>query len=196
MRDMIAWHGTNQSFENFDEKFLGLSHQNSASRSGFFFSLSRETAWSYADSAARKIVPNHESHEEIVADLLEKIDRASRSGNHDLSENLTLELERIETEAIYAPPSGARVLRCALSFKNPMIVDDMAYDRIYDLGAVISQAWKDGHDAVIIENIADTPCGSQELDTHIVIPCADQIEILEVILDPDFLEEDDFEPTL
>lgn len=180
---MLAWHGTNQSFDAFEERFLGLSNSNSASRAAFFFSVSPETAWSYAASAARSLVPDHEKHEMEVARYLKMIDQAMRRGDHDLSERLSLELEELEMGAIHAPPSGERLLKCELSFENPVFIDGMSHASVVNLGAVIEAAWKEGHDAVIIENIADTPCGSQMPDTHIAIRSSEQIHILDVLYD-------------
>ena len=181
MDRIIAWHGTNQSFTEFDRGSLGLSNPNTASRAAFFFARNPETAWSYAHSAARKLVPDHDAHEARVCDMLEEAEAAQRHGRIDESERIYLAVEELETQMISAPPAGARILQCALHVEDPMHVDGLSRDVITNLGSVLERARASGHDAVIIHGISDTPCGMGAPDDHIAVFDADQIEILAVI---------------
>lgn len=194
---LTAWHGTNQSFDSFDEGLLGLSNPNTASQSAFFFARRPETAWSYAQSAARKLVPDYMEHEERVARLLHQALQASMRGDHNLSESLYLQVEELETEAISAPPAGARVLECELSIANPLLVDGASRDVTTNLGGVLSRARQAGYDAVIIREIRDTPCGSMVADDHIAIFSSEQIAILREVFDlPEALQEESPEEAL
>lgn len=185
MERLLAWHGTNQSFERFDHDTLGLATQNDASRAAFFFAARPDTAWSYAHSAARKLVPDHSAHEARVSELLSQAEAAARRGQHSKSEQLFLALEEIETAAIQAPPSGARILHCALKIERPLMVDGRSHQAVTNLAEVLRSARAAGHDAVIFENISDTPTGACDPDNHIAVFSSDQIEILEICFEQD-----------
>lgn len=174
-----AWHGTNQSFETFDQAFLGLSTRNGASRSAFFFAMREDTARAYAVSAAAKLVPEQARHEERVRQLIEQAERASARRDYRASERLYMQAEELEFRAIQAPPQGARVLQCALRLDNPLEVDGLSRAVVTDLGAVLAAARKAGHDGVIIRDIADTPAGGLDPDDHVAVFDAARITILE-----------------
>lgn len=182
---IAAWHGTNQAFDRFDPGKLGLANPNDASRAALFLALREGTAWAYAESAARKLVPDQAAHEARVAALLERAERASRRGDHDLSERLHLEAEEAETRALQAEPAGARVLLCEVVLENPLEVDGASRAVVTDLGAVLRSAREAGHDGVIIRDIADTPAGAFEPDDHIAVFAPGSVRILEVRLAPE-----------
>jgi hypothetical protein len=186
---LLAWHGTNQEFDRFDEGRLGFANPNEASRAALFLALREETAWAYAESAARKLVPDQAAHEARVAALLERAERASRRGDHDLSERLHLEAEEAETRALQAEPAGARVLLCELVLDNPLEVDGTSHAVFRDLGAVLRSARAAGHDGVIIRDIADTPAGALHSDDHIAVFDPGMVRILEVRLVPETIPE-------
>lgn len=173
-----VWHGTNQKFDKFDDRFLGLSTSNTASRSAFFFSERPETAWDYAESAARKIVEDHEAHEKKVADLLQKMDAAMSNGDHLRYEAICLELEDLEGEAIAAPPAGHRILQCGLSVDAVFEIEASDRRVVTDLGHVLAEARQDGFDAVCLKDIEDTPSGMGFADTHWAVFEAERISIL------------------
>jgi len=182
-----AWHGTNQPFDRFDREKLGFANPNEASRAALFLAMRQDTAWAYAQSAARKLIPDQAAHEARVAALLERAERASRRGDHDLSERLYLEAEEVETRALQAEPAGARVLLCEAVLENPLEVDGTSRAVVTDLGAVLRAAHAAGHDGVIIRNIADTPAGALNPDDHIAVFDPVLVRILEVrhALEPD-----------
>ncbi len=182
---LLAWHGTNQAFDRFDPDRLGFANPNEASRAALFLALRPETAWAYAESAARKLIPDQAAHEAHVAALLERAERASRRGDHDLSERLYLEAEQIETRALQAEPAGARVLLCEVTLENPLEVDGGSRAVVTNLGGVLEAARAAGHDGVIIRGIADTPAGALEPDDHVAVFAPDRVRILEVRLAPD-----------
>ena len=187
-----AWHGTNQAFDRFERGKMGFANPNDASRAALFLALREETAWAYAESAARKLVPDQAAHEARVAALLERAERASRRGDHDLSERLYLEAEQLETRALQADPAGARVLLCEVTLKNPLEVDGASRAVVTDLGAVLRAAREVGHDGVIIKDIADTPAGAFEPDDHIAVFDPALVRILEVRLQ----DEPELEPDM
>lgn len=182
---LLAWHGTNQKFDRFDPDRLGFANPNEASRAALFLAMREGTAWAYAESAARKLIPDQAAHEARVAALLERAERASRRGDHDLSERLYLEAEEAETRALQAAPAGARVLLCEVSLKTPLEVDGTSRAVVKDLGAVLRAARGAGHDGVIIRDIADTPAGAFEPDDHIAVFEPETVRILEVRLAPE-----------
>lgn len=180
-----AWHGTNQAFDRFDPDRLGFANPNDASRAALFLAMREGTAWAYAESAARKLVPDQAAHDARVAALLERAERASRRGDHELSERLYLEAEEVETRALQAEPAGARVLLCEVTLENPLGVDGTSRAVVTDLGAVLQAAEEAGHDGVIIRGIADTPAGAFEPDDHVAVFDPEAVRILEVRLTPE-----------
>lgn len=180
-----AWHGTNQEFDRFDPDRLGFANPNEASRAALFLAMRPETAWAYAESAARKLIPDQAAHQARVSSLLDRAERASRRGDHDLSERLYLEAEGLETRALQAAPAGARVLLCEVILENPLEVDGVSRAVVTDLGAVLWAARGAGHDGVIIRDIADTPAGAFEPDDHVAVFAPDRVRILEVRLAPE-----------
>lgn len=177
---MIAFHGTNQDFEAFDPDRMGLANPNEASRIAVFFARTAATAWAYAESAARKLVPDQDAHEAMVERLLEQARAAERRRDYRASEALHLEAEALEAAALSAAPAGARVLVCDLDLENPLEVDGTSRAVMVDLGAVLAAARTAGHDGVIIRGISDTPAGALEPDDHIAVFRTDRIRILEV----------------
>ena len=180
-----AWHGTNQAFDRFDPDRLGFANPNEASRAALFLAMRPETAWAYAESAARKLIPDQAAHDRRVSDLLERADRSRRRGDHDLSERLYLEAEELETRALQADPAGARALLCEVVLENPLEVDGTSHAVFRDLGAVLRSARAAGHDGVIIRDIADTPAGAFHSDDHIAVFDPGMVRILEVHLAPE-----------
>lgn len=177
-----VWHGTNQAFTAFDPAQLGLNTSNGASRAAFFFSARPDTAWAYADLAAKHLVPEQEAHERRVKKLLDAARLAERRGNFAASERLMLEAEEIEVAALRAEPAGQRVLRCALHLENPFEIDGSDPRVVTNLAAVLDRARAAGHDGVILRGILDTPSGEGAPDDHFAVFDAAQIEILEVRL--------------
>jgi hypothetical protein len=188
---LLAWHGTNQAFDRFDPGQMGLANPNDASRAALFLAMREGTAWAYAESAARKLVPDQAAHEARVTALLERAERASRRGDHDLSERLYLEAEEAETRALQAEPAGARVLLCEVTLENPFEADGASRAVVTDLGAVLRAARAAGHDGVIIRGIADTPAGAFEPDDHVAVFAPETVRILEVRLRDEFEPEPD-----
>jgi hypothetical protein len=142
--------------------------------------MREDIAWAYAESAARKLVPDQAAHEARVAALLEGAERASRRGDHDLSERLYLKAEELETRALQAEPAGARVLLCEVVLENPLEVDGSSRAVVRDLGAVLRAAREAGHDGVIIRGISDTPAGAVEPDDHVAVFTPETVRILEI----------------
>lgn len=177
---LLAWHGTNQAFDRFDPGQMGLANPNDASRAALFLAMRADIAWAYAESAARKLVPDQAAHEARVAALLEGAERASRRGDHDLSERLYLKAEELETRALQAEPAGARVLLCEVVLENPLEVGGSSRAVVRDLGAVLRAAREAGHDGVIIRVISDTPAGAVEPDDHVAVFTPETVRILEI----------------
>lgn len=177
--DLILWHGTNQSFDTFDNGHLGLHTCNSASRGGFFLASNPETARAYAISAAEKLVPNQKNHEAAVRRILDEADRYLEMRDFDRFEDAIMRAEELEAAAVYAPPSGSVILKCRVSLNTPKEIDASVWRNVADLGGVIMDAKIDGYDALILRNIHDIPSGEGPLDDHVVVFDGHQIEILE-----------------
>lgn len=177
-----VWHGTNQDFPAFDPAHLGVNTANGASRAAFFFAGREDTAWAYADLAAKHLVPQQAAHEKKVRELLEAAQLAERRGKFDAAERLTLEAEDLEAAALQAEPAGQRVLRCALHIENPYEIDGSDHRVVTNLAAVLDHARASGHDGVILRDILDTPSGEGQRDDHFAVFDAAQIEIIDVHL--------------
>jgi len=186
-----VWHGTNQAFTAFDHGHLGLNTSNGASRAAFFFAARPDTAWAYADLAAKHLVPQQEVHERRVKKLLDAARLAERRGNFEASERLMLEAEEIEVGALRAEPAGQRVLRCTLRFENPFEIDGSDPRAVTNLAAVLERARAAGHDGVILRGILDTPSGEGAPDDHFAVFDAARIEIVEVILEREVSPEEE-----
>ena len=172
-----VWHGTNQIFDTFDRSSLGMNNSNEASRTAFFFAANPDTAWDYAEQAARHMIPQQLEHEARVAALLKQAEDASRARKFDDYERILLEVEGIETEAMQAEPSGSSLLLCHINVENPFEADGSDSAVFLDMAAVLRQAQADGHDAVILRGIHDTPSGTTGPDDHFAIFDASRIEI-------------------
>ncbi|MCE6958085.1 hypothetical protein LAZ40_03315 [Cereibacter sphaeroides] len=180
--DCDVWHGTNQEFGRFDRGALGLANPNAASSLAFFFAADPVTAWDYACKAARSLVPAQAEHEARVAQLLDDANEAERKRDFRSAERFIAEAERLEAEALWSEPAGARVLRCRLRLDNPVEVDGGRRDIVVDLGSVLQKALEDGHDGVILRGIHDTPSGEGPVTDHFAVFDPEKIEILEVVL--------------
>ena len=173
------WHGTNQNFTEFSAEKRGLNTINHASRLAFFFAHNPETAREYARQASRTLIPDQDSHEAYVADLLARAETAMYSGNNALYDLLVGKAESAECSAIQADPSGARILHCRVSFENPLTFDGSDPDTIFDMRNTLISAVQAGHDAVIFDRITDCPTGNRTPDMHVAVFNSDQIVILD-----------------
>lgn len=185
-----VWHGTNQEFTGFDPEKLGLNTYNSASKQAFFFARDVETAWDYAAQASRKLIPQQDLHEKKVSDIFERAQAAEARRDFTQAETLWLEAEELETAALQADPSGARVYHCEITMENPLEVDASEHRVVVNLGAVLDEARKAGHDGVILHDIHDTPSGEGGADIHYAIFDTCQISILDVVMESDAVRYD------
>jgi hypothetical protein len=180
-KELILWHGTNQEFDRFDNAMMGVHTYNSASHQAFFFAASPETARDYATSAAKNLIRNLREHEMELQYLLDEAEYATRNGDYKRYEELILQAEELEADAVQAEPSGAVLLQCCVTFTNPLEVSGTSHDVVANLGGVLADAREAGFDAVILRNILDTPSGTGPIDDHVAVFEADQIEIIDVI---------------
>jgi hypothetical protein len=169
MMTIQAWHGTNQEFGEFDTGHLGLNTRNSASEQAFFFAMRPDTAWDYALKASRTLVPGQVEMDAKIASLLAAAQAAERRRDFETAERFISQAEEMETAALQAEPSGARLLLCEISLENPLIISGREWQVVADLASVLERAKKTGHDAVIIEAISDTPSGMPDPDDHVAI---------------------------
>lgn len=176
--ELELWHGTNQTFEVFDRAHLGLHTANGASTQAFFLAGDFETARSYALGAARKLVPDAKSHEDRVATLLRRADRALAAGSFDSYETLLMQAEDMEAAAIQAPPGGCVVLGCRVSLEDPFVIDGSSREVVTNLAGVLKRAGAAGHDAVILRDILDTPDGLGPVDDHVAVFDPAKIDIV------------------
>lgn len=171
-----VWHGTNQEFDRFEERALGLHTQNDGSRQAFFFSAGPEVAWDYAQSASRKLVRNQMAHEETIADLLRQAGRAEKRRDFATSESLILKAEEMESAAMEDATPYETLLLCRIRLDNPFEVD--ASGVLIPVPDILTEARAAGHDGVILRHFWDTPTGVG-VDDHYVVFDTEAIEILE-----------------
>ena len=173
------WHGTNQNFTEFSVEKRGLNTINQASRLAFFFAHNPETAREYARQASRTLIPDQDTHEAYVTDLLAKAEAAMDSGNNALYDSLIEKAEIAECNATQADSKGARILHCRVSFENPLLFDCSDIDTISNMRNVLVSATQAGHDVVIFHGITDSPTGNMTPDMHVAVFNPDRIVILD-----------------
>lgn len=167
--EITVWHGTNQSFEQFDPERLGMVTANSSSRRAFFFAGQPEVAWEYAQHAAKMLVPGQAEHEAKVRSLMKAADRAEKTADWTLYESLIAEAEALEAEARYSDPAGSVLLCCTLSIENPYEIHADDLRLLPEIDLIMDRAKRDGHDCLIIREIHDTPTGAGPVDDHYAV---------------------------
>tara|TARA_R110000868_G_C10972640_1_gene770670 strand:- start:6458 stop:10870 length:4413 start_codon:yes stop_codon:yes gene_type:complete len=160
-----VYHGTNQQFDEF-KKIKGQDLKGATSKDGFWFTNSGDEARDYAEYSAKRNVPDRIGHEKKVNSLLKQLESAEKARNFDLVDKLTQQVEELEVNAMRSAPSGQRVVEANLYYKNPKIIK--AETLTSEQGSIISKAKKEGHDAVIFENIADSPFGGRTTTQTVV----------------------------
>ena len=183
MKRITAFHGTNQTFNQFDMTFGGMATgTNSGAPDAFFFTDNRDEAADYAFAAGRKNIPNVTTFEEessrlrLAAEQAEK--RAHHSGDWNASDRAAQEWEDYEIAAIQGDKTqNVHIIEARLSMHNPLNIDmkDQAL-RSCHLEDLISRAKSSNHDGLIMRNISDSPTGSWT-SCHYAVFDANQIEI-------------------
>jgi len=179
-----VYHGTNQSFDNFNGNRMGGSTQNSAARMGFWFADHPTVASEYADLAAKHVIHNVEEHEKEYKRLSREIEKAERRGDWDTQERLTIELEKHEISALREEPKGMNVMPVYLHIINPKVIEvNGSFFNIKDsqgkwipVGDIIQTAKKEGHDGVIFKDVEDTPGDSHTICDHFVVFNPNQVK--------------------
>lgn len=178
----VVFHGTNQSFHSFSDKRLGQSTMSRSSAMAFFFSDSPECAGYYAEYASKQTISEINSFEvtseklKAEADRLEKI--AKTTGNWGPYEEAYQKWEDFEIGGLREPEgTGACIYPVRLKMANPFEVDFDKDESLspWSMEDIIANAKKNGHDGVIIRNIADNPGEKMVKCTHLAVFSADQI---------------------
>ncbi|TSA58074.1 hypothetical protein D4R42_00400, partial [bacterium] len=149
-----TYHGTNQEFTEF-KVMEGQDKKGVTSGEGVWLTKSADEAQQYADYSASRNVPDAMEHEAKVDKLLDEIAVAEKQGNWDLSAELTQQVEKMETDAMYGEPTGQRVVEAYPIIENPKTVDGSSITG--NQAEIIAEAKKEGYDSVIFKDISDSP---------------------------------------
>ena len=174
-KPLVVYHGSNQSFDSFDEERLGTNTKTVSARA-FFFTDEAGEGSGYADLAANRMIPDARAHEEKTERLMRQAAAAERRGNWDEYERLTIELEEHEYGAIQADPEGAQVYPVYLSIKNPLQVRVGGMISTGNVSDLIDKAIAAGNDGLILEEIEDGPVIGGDPTTHYVAFRPEQIK--------------------
>lgn len=158
----IGYHGTNQGFTTFQIGQEFQDQKSHTSAAGFWFTDSIDEAQEYADYSAERTVPNQIEHEKKIREYLHKIQMAKMRRDWDLEEKLTMEMEALESEAMYDDTAERKIIEAILTLNNPYKVD--ASQEGFDPRTIIDFAKKNGHDGVIFYNMFDSPKMFSKLD--------------------------------
>lgn len=179
---MVLYHGTNQRFDRFDPNPAYRATHGASATSGIFLTTLPQIAEQYAACAFKALASDdHSAHEARIADLICKADRMSAAGRWDEHERLMIEAEEAEA-LVRDQTSGARVLEVEIETVNPLILEDVGRIDLHDMKILLDQAFENGHDAVVMENIWD-PGRIEEVSErydHVVVRDPDLIRILSV----------------
>lgn len=187
MGDQIFYHGTNQDFARFLRKPPNRSTHGASNGSGIFFTTSRIVSEQYAGLAQKMFYPDdHSGVEQRVERLVAAAERASRRRDYDAYERYTEEAGDLEAE-MRQTPHGMRILQVSIDMENPMVCKDVGAIDLYEMTEILEAAERDGHDAVIFEDIIDSVSDvpSSEPYNHVVVFNPEICRILDVDFIPD-----------
>lgn len=178
----VVFHGTNQSFDSFSDKRLGQSTQSRSSTMAFFFTDSPECAGYYAQYASKQTISEIDSFESTARKLKEEADRqqqiAVKTGQWEAYEEAYQAWEDFEIDGLREPENtGACIYPVRLKMLNPLEVDFDENESLshWMVDEIISGAKENGHDGVVIKNIADNPGEKMVKCTHFAVFSAEQI---------------------
>lgn len=174
-KPLVVYHGSNQSFDRFDEEMLG-AHTKAASATAFFFTNDADEGSGYSDLAAKRMIPDSREHERKTDDLMRRAKAAERRGDWNEYERLTLEIEDHEFGAIHADPAGAQVYPVYLSMQNPLRTHVGGMISTGAVSDLIKRARAEGRDGLILEQIQDGPTMGGDPTTHFVVFRPEQIK--------------------
>ncbi len=173
----VWYHGTNQPVAQFESQHFGSSTGSQTSRLGVWITDDPGVAETYADLAARKLVPDHVTHDARVGDLQRRLENAERRQNWNEVDRLTQEMEQLEFGAIQAEPSGQNVMPLVVRMRNPARYDakGQGVSELGDFDAIVREAQARGHDGIIFDNLADTPNGIERPARHAIVFDTDNV---------------------
>lgn len=175
---LVVYHGTNQTFGRFLKRHGGMATGPQAgAKHGFFFTSDHAEAEDYARHAGSKVVSNVSAFEKETERLrreserLEQIaQRTQRPEDWRTYERAYQEWETYEVGGMQEDPTtNVQVIAAYLSLQNPLEANfngrlDSEFGVIED---VVAKARRDGHDGVIMRNIADGPYGGRVSDHYV-----------------------------
>lgn len=177
----VVYHGTNQDFDEFDKSERGVVQKGNTSKYGFWFTDSKDEAQQYAELSGRQNVKNAEDHERKIEDYLQRIEVAQRKQDWDTAEQLTMDMEELEADAMYSDDTGERIIQAYLNIENPFVMEmkDKGFDWFVDHHeGAIEKVKEDGHDGIIFNDIYDSPQGLPDATTQYLVFDPKQIYII------------------
>lgn len=151
-----AFHGTNQTFENFDLNGKVKSTGSKSANEAIFFTDNKIEADTYARLANKKISSNEKLLQSETKRLQKEIDLAQRSGNWQKYEDKITELEDLEEKLLRSDKEVKNIMERGIdtrNFKEVDMKDKPQFD--LNLTAEIKKAKKENYDGVVFKNIKD-----------------------------------------
>lgn len=155
---VTLYHGTNQTFDNFDLKGSVKNTSAKSADQAVFFTDHPGEAKQYADMANTRISSNEKLLQSETKRLQGALDKAQSLGNWDKYESLTNELEELENKLLHNDKPVSNIMKRDIDTKNFKIVemgDRTNFDK--DLVNEINLAKKEGYAGVHFRNISDAP---------------------------------------
>lgn len=171
MENQIYHHGTNQDFATFLRSPPRRSTHGASNGSGIFFSTSKAVSSQYAMLAQKMFYPdNHNAVERKISNLVRSADEAAKRRDFDTYERLTEEAGDLEAE-MRQTEHGPRVLSVEIDMRHPKVLKEVGAIDLREMTEILSAAERDGHDAVIFEDIVDSVSElvSPEPYSHVVV---------------------------
>jgi uncharacterized cupin superfamily protein len=172
----IVYHGTNQKFDKFDNIQAWASGGFSAKADIWhFFTNSSDEAVEYANLANKRLVPDAINYEKWEAAMLDKITKAEKSWNWNLSFELTAELESWVSKALTDKWNNI-IIKSYVDKKDFLIHKVQDNVNLMDEQIKIAKkAKKEWYKWVIFEWVSDSPLWNVRKSDHTLFFDADDI---------------------
>jgi len=163
------FHGTSQKFDTFDAKQLNTSTNTLAGEEGFWFTDSSKEAKDFAGLSGKRLAKDNVAFEAKSDDLANKLDAAEKKRDFDLVDDITSQIEKHEASLLTDKPDEF-VLERFLTTDNPKVVDMKGKSSVQgELSRIIKEAKKEGHDAVVFQNISDNPLSTDVVTNQTIV---------------------------
>lgn len=160
----VFYHGTNKAFKRFNLRKLGKATGHPASKLGFFFTDSPESATEFAHSSAANARESPEKLAAKIGELKQLLSRAVIRGDKDEAQRLEIKWNTAERHAsARGTELGQNIRPVYIRHGKQYMVDWEGTSpgmgpkgQDFNLVSVIAAAKASGYDTVLIKNIMDS----------------------------------------